>query len=122
MNATHRRVTGRGGPGDPTAVLTEAWFGELAPFVLADERLRAIFDVDAIGGSGLVGVNQIAGIGCPPDRILEGSEIVRETTRFTLAIAATDEEFVLTGLVTEVGDPLAIGAPTGGSLGEPGGP
>ena len=86
--------------------------------MLADHGLRAVLDVDAIRGSGLVGVDQVARIRSPPDRILEGAQVVGETAGLALAVTAANEEFVLARLVAEVGDPLAVGAPTGRSFRE----
>ena len=119
MDPTHHRIPGRLGPGDPSSILTEAGLGESTAFVSCERRSLATLDVDAMCSPGLVGVDQVVGIRCPPDVVLERAHVGGEPTRLVAAITTTDEELVLARLVGEVGDPLAVGTPARAAFREP---
>ena len=91
--------------------MTDTDIKAAVPRLLVDHLAFAACKVHQVRRCGLVLVDEFLGIGEPLNVGLEGTAILGELFLLTLAIGRHGPQFVLTGGVIKVSNPLAIRAP-----------
>ena len=91
--------------------MTDTDIKAAVPRLLVDHLSFATCKVHQVRRCGLVLVDEFLGIGEPLNVGLEGAAIFGELLLLTLAISRHGPQFVLTGGVIKVSNPLAIRAP-----------